>query len=209
MHFLDLPLVERGRGNGVKIPDNSHYRDRNLRKSECSHSALRDLPGDWGALFVPHALAMPFSECSLRGALSFFQKGESMKKAVLSLFILTVLVFVTACTPVVEPTLWDNATYTADATVGEGSKTVVVSIEATEKTVTLTVNTDEANLGAALYSLGLINDPSFFDTLNGITASWEKDKAYWGFYVGDTFASVGVGDTAISGGESFKFVYMK
>jgi len=109
--------------------------------------------------------------------------------------------------PSAEGSLWDTAIYSSDATVGEGSKTVTVSFTAEGKTVTLTVKTDADNLGAALYALALVNDPSFFDTANGMQASWAKHKAYWAFYIGDAYATSGIDDTAVTGGESFSLVY--
>lgn len=137
-----------------------------------------------------------------------------MKKiASLSLMLLLLLslaLSVIACgepAPIPEVSLWDSATYTADTTVGEGEKTVTVKITAEEKTVTLTVKTDAETLGAALYALELVNDPSFFDTANGMQASWEKHKAYWAFYIGDAFATVGINDATLAGGEHFALVY--
>ena len=105
--------------------------------------------------------------------------------------------------------LWDTATYTENAEVGNGSKTVQVDIVAKGHTVTLTVKTDAANLGEALYALELINDASFFDVANGMKADWNADQAYWAFYIGETMASYGVNDAAISGGEYFRLVYTK
>lgn len=105
--------------------------------------------------------------------------------------------------------IWDSATYTEDAEVGSGSKTVTVDVEAKGHTVTLTIKTDAANLGQALYDLELINDASFFDVANGMKADWNADQAYWAFYVGDTMASHGVGDAKIEGGEHYRLVYTK
>ncbi len=103
--------------------------------------------------------------------------------------------------------LWTDATYTENATVGTGAKTVTVAITAEQRTVTLTVKTDKQTLGAALYELQLVNDASFFDTLNGIKADWDESGAYWAFYVDDDYATVGANETVIEGGESYKFVY--
>jgi hypothetical protein len=103
--------------------------------------------------------------------------------------------------------LWADATYTEDTNVGTGAKTVTVLVTAEDTTVTLTVKTDKAMLGEALYELELINDASFFDTLNGIKADWDAHSAYWAFYVGDEYAMVGANETAIQGGETYKFVY--
>lgn len=105
--------------------------------------------------------------------------------------------------------LWKNAKYLSDVTIGEGSKTVSFTIEAEGQQITVTLKTDKATLGEAMYEQGLINDPSFFDTLNGILASWDKDKAYWAFYQGETMMPYGVNDQKISGGENFRFVYTK
>lgn len=105
--------------------------------------------------------------------------------------------------------IWDDATYTSDTTLGEGEKTVTVEVVAADYSVTLTVKTDEENLGDALYKLGIINDPSFFDTCNGMLASWEKDQAYWCFKQDGKKLNYGVGDAKISGGESFSIEYTK
>ena len=105
--------------------------------------------------------------------------------------------------------LWADAKYTSDTTIGEGAKTVTVAIVAEGKTVTLTVKTDEDNLGDALYDLGIINDASFFDVCNGILASWAQDQAYWAFKQNGKMLNYGVGDAKINGGESFSIEYTK
>jgi len=105
--------------------------------------------------------------------------------------------------------LWEKATYLANTTVGEGNKTVTFTVEADGKMITITLKTDKATLGEAMFEQELINDASFFNILNGIEASWEKDQAYWAFYEGDTMMPHGVNDEAIDGGENYRFVYTK
>lgn len=105
--------------------------------------------------------------------------------------------------------LWESATYREDSTVGEGEKAVLVDVEVNGKCITLTVMTNAATLGDALYELQLINHPSFFDTLNGIKADWNADTAYWAFYAGDRYMSVGVQDAPVEGGEHYRLVYTK
>lgn len=105
--------------------------------------------------------------------------------------------------------LWENATYRSDVTVGKGQKEVKIDVVIGEDSVTITLLTDLPNLGAALFAEELVNAPSFFDTLNGVKADWEKDQAYWAFYKGEEYMTVGVADTAISGGEHYRFVYTK
>lgn len=105
--------------------------------------------------------------------------------------------------------LWEKATYLTNTTVGEGSKTVSFTVEADGSKITITLKTDKATLGEAMFEHKLINDASFFNVLNGIEASWEKDQAYWAFYDGETLQPYGVNDQAINGGESYRFVYTK
>ena len=105
--------------------------------------------------------------------------------------------------------LWATATHLSNTTVGEGSKTVKIAVEADGKILTITLKTDKEKLGEAMFEHKLINDASFFNVLNGIEASWEKDQAYWAFYEGDTLMDHGVNDEKIDGGKSYRFVYTK
>ncbi len=105
--------------------------------------------------------------------------------------------------------LWTTATHLSNTTVGEGAKTVTLTVEAEGKSLTITLKTDKATLGEAMFEHKLINDASFFNVLNGIEASWEKDQAYWAFYGGETMMSHGVNEEKIDGGESYRFVYTK
>lgn len=137
---------------------------------------------------------------------------KTMKTAASLLALLMLVVCVVSCGEKVEATgLWENATYLSDTTVGEGANTVTVIITAEEKTVTLTVKTDKATLGEALYEHGIINDATFFDTCIGMKADWDKDAAYWAFYVGDEMAQYGVGDerAVTTGNPTYKIVYTK
>ena len=137
-----------------------------------------------------------------------------MKKTIVSaisviLSVVCVLCLVSCAEKVDATGLWENATYLSDTTLGKGEKTVSFTVEVEEQIITITLKTDKATLGEAMYEHRLINDPAFFDTLNGIKADWNKDKAYWAFYQGEDFMMEGVNDTKISGGESYRFVYTK
>ena len=110
--------------------------------------------------------------------------------------------------------LWQNATYTEDATVGNGAKTIMVSVIALEKTVKITVKTDRDNLGDALIESGLAEGDNgayglYVKKVNGISADYDKDKAYWGFCIDGEALPYGVSDAEISGGESYELVYTK
>ena len=137
-----------------------------------------------------------------------------MKKSIVStvsiVLALLCLLCLASCGEKVEETgLWEGATYLSDTILGKGEKTVSFDIEAEEQVITITLKTDKATLGEAMYEHGLINDASFFNVLNGIEASWEQDQAYWAFYQGEDFMMVGVDEAEISGGEHYRFVYTK
>ena len=137
-----------------------------------------------------------------------------MKKSVVStisfVLVLVCLFSFVSCAEKVDNTgLWESAIYLSDTTVGNGAKTVSFDVEAEGQKITITLKTDKATLGEAMFEQGLINDASFFNVLNGMEASWEKDQAYWAFYQGEDFMMVGVNETQISGGEHYRFVYTK
>ena len=137
-------------------------------------------------------------------------KKTAVKSLSIIISILCIISLV-ACneTKVDASGLWETATYLSDTTIGNGQKTILVDVEVTDKKITITVKTDKETLGEALYEHGLINDPSFFDTLNGIKADWDKDSAYWAFYTGEEMMNYCVGDEKIEDGEHFRLFYTK
>jgi hypothetical protein len=104
---------------------------------------------------------------------------------------------------------WNSATYKKDTQLGEGANKIKVVVKTDDHQITLTVNTDKDNLGDALFELGIINDPSFFDTVNGMRLDWNTDKAYWGFYKSGEYMMVGVNDAPVVGVEQYELVYTK
>ena len=92
----------------------------------------------------------------------------------------------------------------ADATdVGEGS--TVFAFEVTD---------NEKNVGKALLALKLINGSDseyglMVTEVNGLTADYNTDKAYWAFYIDGEYASAGVDSTTIEQGKTYAFVYTK
>ena len=110
--------------------------------------------------------------------------------------------------------LWETATYTADTTLGKGENTFVLEVEAKEKTVKFTINTDEKTVGAALLQNKLIAGENgeyglYVKTVNGITADYDKDKTFWGFYINNEFASNNIDATEIEKDAVYKLVYSK
>ncbi len=111
-------------------------------------------------------------------------------------------------------TLWKNAKYTADTTLGEGSKAVAFEVTAGDKTVRFTVHTDKENLGEALLDLGLIAGDTgeyglYVKEVNGITADYDKDQSYWGFYVNGRMAMNGVDGEPVDETVTYAMIYTK
>ncbi len=87
---------------------------------------------------------------------------------------------------------------------------VVTHKDGTEKS--FPVQSDEEYLGAALQKLGLIEGEMgdyglYIKKVDGEKAVFEEDGAYWAFYVGDAYASLGIDQTPIEDGATYKLVY--
>ena len=119
----------------------------------------------------------------------------------------------------VLPQVWEDATYTEDTTLGEGAKTVDVYVTAADKSIKLTVKTDEETLGAALLALGVVaGDQSEFGlyvkVVNGMTADYSVDASWWGFNkvlpdgTRETMMT-GVDGVTIADGEAYELIYSK
>ena len=137
-------------------------------------------------------------------------------KSTISLVIVVICLFsLTACGDSIDKAgLWENATYLNDTELGEGSKTVVVEVEALEKTVTFTIKTDEKTVGDALFEHGLVSGEEgpyglYVKAVNGITADYDIDKSYWAFYIDGEYATSGMETTEISESATYKLVYTK
>lgn len=96
-------------------------------------------------------------------------------------------------------------------TIGEGTKTFTVEVTDGEGKVTaFTVKSDEQTVGAALLALGVIAGEDsqyglYIKTVNGITADYDKDQTWWGFYVDGALAPTGVDSTDIADGSTYGF----
>ena len=105
--------------------------------------------------------------------------------------------------------VWKDAIHTEDATVGEGSTTVTVEVSAADKTVVITLKTDEAMLGAALLAEELITGEDgpyglYVKTVNGILADYDTDHTYWALYIDGDYALSGVDTTPIEAGKTYR-----
>lgn len=96
-------------------------------------------------------------------------------------------------------------------TLGEGKTVFTVSVTGMdEKTVTVTVHTDEKTVGEALEKAGLIAGEEsefglYVKTVNGETVDYDTDGAFWAFYVDGVMAATGVDQTAIEPNVTYAF----
>lgn len=97
-------------------------------------------------------------------------------------------------------------------TKGEGN--TAFNFEVTDmdgKTTKFLVKTDKTIVGEALLEVGLIAGEDgpyglMVNSVNGITADYNKDKAYWAFYTNGEYAAKGVDQTEIDPTATYSFV---
>ena len=74
------------------------------------------------------------------------------------------------------------------------------------------IRTDAETVGDALYEISFISGETtdfglMIDTVNGITADWDTDGAFWAFYINGEFATAGADATEIDKDAVYRFVY--
>lgn len=98
-----------------------------------------------------------------------------------------------------------------DTTEGMKEFTLVVTHkDGTSKTMEL--KSDKEYLGEHLQEKGIIKGEEgpyglYIQEVDGEKAVFEEDGAYWGFYVGDEYAMLGIDQTPIEDGATYKLVY--
>ena len=141
-----------------------------------------------------------------------------MNKTTKLFVVITVMLLIVAafasCGNVDDPTIWDNATYKEDTTLGEGEKTLVVELKVLENLVTFTINTNADTVGAALLEQNLIAGDVgayglYVKTVNGITVDYDVDQRYWAFYIDGEYAMTGVDLMEIEEGRIYRIEYAK
>ena len=130
------------------------------------------------------------------------------KFTALATLTLVLLLSLTACFGSTYD-VWKDAIHTEDATLGEGSTTVTVEVAAADKTVVITLKTDETMLGAALLAEELITGEDgpyglYVKTVNGILADYDTDHTYWALYIDGDYAMSGVDTTPIEAGKTYR-----
>ena len=139
---------------------------------------------------------------------------KRIKKIITFVLILALTLALASCGTQDPTGLWENATYTQDTELGNGEKTVTVEVTAEEKTVTFTIKTDKSTVGEALLEHSLIEGEEsqyglFIKKVNGITADYDKNGAYWAFYIDNEYAMSGVDTTEIAKNAVYRLEYAK
>ena len=126
--------------------------------------------------------------------------------------LLMILSCFAACTKEADPSLWDNATYTKDKTLGKGDTTLSITVEMGDKSILLTIKTNASTVKEALDEHDLIDGEQqsigyMMSTLNGVRADWTLDGAYWAFYQNGEYMMTGIDSTPVTGDAAYEFVY--
>lgn len=113
-----------------------------------------------------------------------------------------------------ENSLWDSALYKEDAEVGEGAHSVFIEVKIGERSVTLTVKSDKDNLADMLIENKIVEGDTseyglYIKKVNGVTADYDADGAYWGLNKGGEPTAVGASAITIKDGEHYELVYTK
>ena len=136
---------------------------------------------------------------------------KNLKKLSGILLIFAIVFALAACAPMGKEMPDESGAVENGAVIGQGSKTFAMEVTDGEGKVTaFTVKTDADTVGAALLALGVIAGEDsqyglYVKTVNGITADYDKDQTWWGFYVDGVSASAGVDSTEIVSGSTYGF----
>ena len=110
-----------------------------------------------------------------------------------------------------------NVSSDPNATV-EGTKCkYTITVEVVDdkgQTKTFTINTDETYLRGALEQEKLVEGEDgayglYIKKVDGISADYDTDGAYWALYEGDAYATTGVDGIELKDGGTYKLVYTK
>lgn len=135
------------------------------------------------------------------------KKQSDRKKIIIGAVILIVLL---AAFAVIYAVFGPKAT--------QGSKEYILKVvDDNGETTEYTGHTDAEYLRGALEELEKADDLTiegeesdyglFIDTINGVTADYSKDKAYWALYVNGEYGNYGVDSQPVTDGDTYSLVY--
>ena len=124
-----------------------------------------------------------------------------MKKTLALLLALVMLFAMTACGKKEAPTA-----------ASVSFKVIVTDLDGNETSFAYT--SSAASVGEALVAEGLIEGHEteyglYIDTVNGITADWDKDQTYWAFYINGEYATTGIDGTEIAADTTYGLTLTK
>ena len=145
---------------------------------------------------------------------------KSLRILTLILALLTALSLFCACTPQQSSNPGTAGTdVEAPATDGASDvkKSVTITVDVVHgngETKTFTITTQETTLRGALDQENLIQGEEgafglYIKVVDGETADYDTDGAYWALYEGDAYAMNSADKTEISDGAKYKLVYTK
>ena len=115
-------------------------------------------------------------------------------------------------TPITEGAVYSLTKTISYTPMGEGASTFYLVVRDLDGTAaSFQISTDAATVGEALLALALIEGEVgdyglYIHSVNGITADWETEQAYWAFYVDGAYAQTGVDTTPVMAGTTYKLV---
>ena len=133
---------------------------------------------------------------------------EKMKNLKITALLLCVFLLFTACGQKIP-------VYDKDTELGSGAKTLTVKViddEASE--IVFTIHTDAKTVGDALLEHKLISGEDseygmYIKIVNGLSADYNTDKAYWSFSKNGEYMMTGVDGTEFADGDVFELTYTK
>lgn len=110
--------------------------------------------------------------------------------------------------------LWDSALYKEDVKIGEGAHSVSVEVKVGDRSITVTVRSDKDNLAEMLTETKLVEGDIgeyglYIKKVNGISADYSTDGAYWGLNKDGEPTPVGASEITVTDGEHYELVYTK
>ena len=130
------------------------------------------------------------------------QKNSNTKKIVIGVIVLAVVIAILAVVAV------KFAPQTS-----EGSKEVTIEVFGSDgESVSYTIKTDAEYLRGAMEDaedegLTFSDTDGYVETVNGETADYSADSAYWAFYVNDEYCNYGINEQPVADGDAFKIEY--
>lgn len=105
--------------------------------------------------------------------------------------------------------------YFASPKATQGAKTLTIEVvDDKQESTTYEVHTNAEYLRQAMEEAdGLTFEGTeseyglMVETVNGVTADYSKDGAYWAFYVGGEYCNYGIDTQPVNDGEAYSIVY--